>query len=212
MAHRRTNVAPGQKTWSHPRTDRVIRAVSPERPQPLTNTALQTTDKAFLLPSQLVRTVLAVSPFRRFCRCCDTASIGSVDTRTESAASSPPLWQLIVQLRESLGMSQVTLAQRLAERSGNPAITRTEISRWERGKRIPGPYWRTWLSEVLAVPPHRLETAAAAARRWRRSHKNDLPELAPYATERLSGVLQETVGRKRHKGHTTVVCRKNSSQ
>nr|WP_083466308.1 helix-turn-helix transcriptional regulator [Kibdelosporangium sp. MJ126-NF4]CEL13701.1 hypothetical protein [Kibdelosporangium sp. MJ126-NF4] len=90
-----------------------------------------------------------------------------MDSRTRTGPT--PLWLLIPQLRERKGMSQVTLARVLAERSGNPAVTRTEISRWERGKRIPGPYWRGWLSDVLDVSPARLETAARSARRVRRS-------------------------------------------
>lgn len=92
-----------------------------------------------------------------------------MDTRTEKAPV--PLWRLIPQLREVRGLSQVTLAQRLADRSGNPAITRAEISRWERGKRIPGPYWRGWLSEVLGVPAERLEISASFARRARRRNQ-----------------------------------------
>ncbi|MBE1461218.1 helix-turn-helix domain-containing protein [Kibdelosporangium phytohabitans] len=99
---------------------------------------------------------------------------------TRIATTTPPLWRLIPQLREQLGISQVTLARLLTETSGNPAVTRAEISRWERGKRIPGPYWRAWLSQVLDVSQDRLETAARSARNVRRSAGEPIPELAPY--------------------------------
>lgn len=66
------------------------------------------------------------------------------------------------------GLTQYELADQLAGVSGNDAVTREEVSRWERGKRIPGPYWRNWLSEVLGCPSERWETAALAARRSRR--------------------------------------------
>ncbi len=106
-------------------------------------------------------------------------------------------------------MSQVILAQRLAETSGNQTLTRTEISRWERGKRIPGPYWRGWLSEVLDVPPERLETAATSARRLRRTIKGEVRELAPYPRERFPEVSHPTVTQKHEKASMTVVCRRN---
>ncbi|WP_447007057.1 hypothetical protein ACRAKI_11555 [Saccharothrix isguenensis] len=54
--------------------------------------------------------------------------------------------------------------------SGNVGIAREEVSRRERGKRIPGPYWRTWLGQVLDTSQEELEQAAALARRTRRGH------------------------------------------
>ncbi|WP_084477485.1 helix-turn-helix transcriptional regulator [Actinokineospora enzanensis] len=70
-------------------------------------------------------------------------------------------------LRQARGMSQVDLAVRLHQVSGNDSITREAVSRWERGKRIPGPYWRGWLGRVLDVPVPVLEHAATSARRIR---------------------------------------------
>lgn len=51
--------------------------------------------------------------------------------------------------------------------SNNYGVSRTEVARWERGKRVPGPYWRGWLSSVLGVPVDQLGAAARAARALR---------------------------------------------
>ncbi|OKI27912.1 transcriptional regulator [Saccharothrix sp. CB00851] len=67
-----------------------------------------------------------------------------------------------------VGLAQYDLAERLHAASGNVSITREEVSRWERGKRIPGPYWRAWLGRVLDTPQQELEQAAAIARRTRK--------------------------------------------
>lgn len=66
-------------------------------------------------------------------------------------------------------MTQCELAARLSDASGNDSVSREEVSRWERGKRIPGPYWRAWLSLVLELPRDEIEQAAATARRTRRA-------------------------------------------
>nr|WP_246076705.1 helix-turn-helix domain-containing protein [Amycolatopsis cihanbeyliensis] len=76
---------------------------------------------------------------------------------------------LLLQHRYRHGLTQYTLADRLAIVSGNYSVTREEVSRWERGKRIPGPYWRAWLSLALELPRVELERAAAAQRHSRRN-------------------------------------------
>jgi putative transcriptional regulator len=75
-----------------------------------------------------------------------------------------PIGPMIRQTRESLGLSQYTLAGRLHEISGDDAITREHVSRWERGERIPRPYWRGHLSGALQIPRQTLDQAAALAR------------------------------------------------
>ncbi|MEJ2854088.1 MULTISPECIES: helix-turn-helix domain-containing protein [unclassified Saccharothrix] len=79
-----------------------------------------------------------------------------------------PISDILPKLRHGRGLSQYGLAARLTAASGNCSLTRDEVARWERGKRIPGPYWRRWLSRVLEVPAHELERAAAFTRRVRR--------------------------------------------
>ncbi|TDD70788.1 XRE family transcriptional regulator [Jiangella aurantiaca] len=76
---------------------------------------------------------------------------------------------VIRQARCRLGYSQYGIADELARISGNGSLTRDEVARWERGKRIPGPYWRQWISQVLDVGSTDLERAARAARQARRA-------------------------------------------
>ncbi|UMP00755.1 helix-turn-helix transcriptional regulator [Amycolatopsis sp. EV170708-02-1] len=80
-----------------------------------------------------------------------------------------PLCELLTGQRIAKGWSQGDLVAKLHTRSGNDSVTREEISRWERGKRIPGPYWRQWLGDVLDTSSRELELAAAVARRRRRT-------------------------------------------
>lgn len=65
-------------------------------------------------------------------------------------------------------------------------MTRHEISRWERGERIPD-VWLSALSEALDVPPQTIERAAAHAR------GEDFSPEAPSSAEALSYFLPEDV-------------------
>ncbi|MFD6073460.1 helix-turn-helix transcriptional regulator [Amycolatopsis lurida] len=84
------------------------------------------------------------------------------------SGEATPLCELLAEQRIAKGWSQCDLVAKLHTRSGNDSVTREEISRWERGKRIPGPYWRQRLSDVLGTPNRELELAAEVARRQRR--------------------------------------------
>ena len=53
--------------------------------------------------------------------------------------------------------------------SGRPSLTREDVSRWERGKVIPGAFWIDHLATVLQVPSRALLEAATVARVDRRS-------------------------------------------
>jgi transcriptional regulator with XRE-family HTH domain len=75
-----------------------------------------------------------------------------------------PVGDVIRELRHGLGLTQVALADRLAEASGNDGVNRRQVARWETGKRIPSRYWRNWISAVLEIPATRLDRAAAIAR------------------------------------------------
>ncbi|MFC4328477.1 helix-turn-helix domain-containing protein [Streptomyces andamanensis] len=66
-------------------------------------------------------------------------------------------------LRHHAGRSQRQLAALLCAAFGTESITRNEVSRWERGGRVPE-VWLPGLAHVLGVPPHELEQAAAYAR------------------------------------------------
>ena len=65
---------------------------------------------------------------------------------------------LIRDLRAAHGWSQGRLADELCRVTGYKAnITRTEVSRWERGKITPGPFWLRHLATALQVPLAMLE-------------------------------------------------------
>jgi putative transcriptional regulator len=84
-----------------------------------------------------------------------------------------PVGELIRDLRRRNGLTQLALADRLAEVSGNDGVNRRQVARWEHGKRIPSPYWRSWIAVVLETPPAHLDRAAALARFLRAA-----PEMA----------------------------------
>jgi transcriptional regulator with XRE-family HTH domain len=66
-------------------------------------------------------------------------------------------------LRREHGWSQGELANALAFASGRVTLTREEVSRWERGKRNPTPYWAGYLALVLRVPTDALRPAGPPA-------------------------------------------------
>jgi transcriptional regulator with XRE-family HTH domain len=80
------------------------------------------------------------------------------------------LGRQIARSRRRLGLSQQQLADRLCAATGGSTISRNEISRWERGARLPSGPWLTLLSTILGTqlsappPPKGTETVAAA--RW----------------------------------------------
>ena len=91
-------------------------------------------------------------------------------SRDDEGRRPEPIDKVLPELRRGCGLTQYDLAERLHAASGNVSITREDVSRWERGKRIPGPYWRAWLGRVLETSQQELEQAAAMARRVRRSN------------------------------------------
>ncbi|MFI8349285.1 helix-turn-helix domain-containing protein [Streptomyces sp. NPDC085596] len=69
----------------------------------------------------------------------------------------------LARLRRHSGRSQPQLAAALCVASGTQSITRNEVSRWERGARVPDT-WLPFLAAVFGVPLWELEQAAAYAR------------------------------------------------
>jgi transcriptional regulator with XRE-family HTH domain len=65
--------------------------------------------------------------------------------------------EMIAELRSGLGWSQGRLAEELGKASGHPSVTREYVSRWEHGRKTPGPFWTGHLSAVLQVPRWVLE-------------------------------------------------------
>lgn len=75
-----------------------------------------------------------------------------------------PIGRLIARRRRELGKSQQRLADLLCAVSGHPTVTRHEVSRWERGARVPVGETLCWLAQVLAIEMDTLEIAAANGR------------------------------------------------
>lgn len=102
------------------------------------------------------------------------------------------LGELIARAREQLGKSQYALAAALREAAGrgDGIPDRSMVARWETGRRIPTPYWRTYLAAVLAVSPADIDKSAAVARA-QRAHRagSSAPAEEPQSAERLRYVL-----------------------
>lgn len=69
----------------------------------------------------------------------------------------------LARLRRASGKSQRQLAGQLCALSGVARLTRNEVSRWERGDRIPDS-WLPFLAQALHVPASEVERAATYAR------------------------------------------------
>ncbi|HET6859612.1 MAG TPA: helix-turn-helix transcriptional regulator [Streptomyces sp.] len=87
----------------------------------------------------------------------------------------------LARLRHRAGRSQRQLAVDLCALSGIGSVTRNEVSRWERGERLPGA-WLPFLAQVLSIPLRDLEDAAAYAR-------SDGPETFPGVTATLAELM-----------------------
>ncbi|WP_433612610.1 helix-turn-helix domain-containing protein [Dactylosporangium sp. CA-139114] len=80
---------------------------------------------------------------------------------------------LVAHRRRRLGMSQRDLADRVCVVSGRPTFTRHELSRYERGVRLPGRTMIAVLAAVLDVPVALLMNAIETTL-TRRHHDNDV--------------------------------------
>ena len=77
----------------------------------------------------------------------------------------PGVGAIIARRRREQGRSQRGLAEALCLSSGRATVTRHEISRWERGRRVPGRPWLRFLARALDVQLEDLERASADDRR-----------------------------------------------
>jgi len=91
----------------------------------------------------------------------------STDQRPTRVPPDPAmtLGALLRTARRRQGDSQRRLADRLCAAARMPTVSRHEVSRWERGARLPSAYWLGWLAQVLVVDRAVLERAAARGRR-----------------------------------------------
>ncbi|MFJ8646059.1 helix-turn-helix domain-containing protein [Streptomyces sp. NPDC093546] len=88
----------------------------------------------------------------------------------------------LARLRKRSGISQRRLADMLCALSGVQSVTRNEVSRWERGARVPES-WLPFIAQALSAPLADLERAAAYARGDEHGHlpgsATTLAELLP---------------------------------
>ena len=86
---------------------------------------------------------------------------GSQAASGQSGGQEDPghLGALIRDLRSALGWSQGRLAAELCRAAQYQTVTRECVSRWENGKRLPGPFWLPHLAGALQVPLQELERA-----------------------------------------------------
>ncbi|MFJ6541083.1 helix-turn-helix domain-containing protein [Streptomyces sp. NPDC091385] len=89
----------------------------------------------------------------------------------------------LASLRRHSERSQSQLAAALCAASGTRSITRNEVSRWERGARVPEA-WLPFLATVFGVPLRELEQAAAYAR-------GDTQAALPGAASTLADLLPD---------------------
>ncbi|PZF91931.1 helix-turn-helix domain-containing protein [Micromonospora endophytica] len=89
--------------------------------------------------------------------------------------------EVLTRFRLARGWSQSRLAAELCAVAGVPTLSRHEISRWERQRRLPGRFWRCWLARVLGLPA---DLPPPAAGRDRRAGRRGTPTRPPAATRR----------------------------
>ncbi|WP_433080060.1 helix-turn-helix domain-containing protein [Dactylosporangium sp. CA-052675] len=76
--------------------------------------------------------------------------------------------ELLAHHRRQIGLSQQELAARICIESGRPTVTRHEVSRYERGRRLPTWALLTAIASSLNVPADEVRHAAAKERQRRR--------------------------------------------
>ncbi|MET7374484.1 helix-turn-helix domain-containing protein [Micromonospora arida] len=96
------------------------------------------------------------------------------------------LGPLLARCRLDRGLSQQRAAAELCAAAGVPTLSRHEVSRWERQRRVPGGFWLGWLAVVLDVPLVVLAEAAATTRRAGSTRATG-PSRAPAASARPAG-------------------------
>ncbi|MFI1385264.1 transcriptional regulator [Embleya sp. NPDC020886] len=100
---------------------------------------------------------------------------------------------LIARVRREQGRTQQRLADLLCQASGDATVTRHEVSRWERGVRLPT-RWLPWISTVLGISLDELEAAAAPMRGRRGQAAPPVPGSAtPWCTDEWSRADAEAV-------------------
>jgi transcriptional regulator with XRE-family HTH domain len=104
----------------------------------------------------------------------------------------------LARLRREAGKSQRRLAEALCDVSGRDTVTRHEVSRWERGGRVPTS-WLPYLATVFNVPLDGLERVLANSLQNRSDAREPGPQLMlsdllPHTAEWQANVTGRRVG------------------
>jgi hypothetical protein len=103
------------------------------------------------------------------------------------------LGRQVAAARLARGWSQRDLAERLCVAGGRPTLTRGEVSRWERGDRQPGRFWRERLVKLLDLPPLQPHVRLPGWRRVARGLWAPPRVVAPPAHARIGRARQRNV-------------------
>jgi transcriptional regulator with XRE-family HTH domain len=100
-------------------------------------------------------------------------------------SSNSEFGRYLADIRRASGKSQRRLAESLCDVSGRITVTRHEVSRWERGERVPTS-WLPYLATVLNVPLETLERVLANTTRVQETSPAITgPQRTPDDEERL---------------------------
>jgi transcriptional regulator with XRE-family HTH domain len=100
-----------------------------------------------------------------------TAQTAATATFVAPVPASPGT--MIAAARRRRGLSQRALAGRLCMATGMATVSRHEVSRWERGTRLPSAYWLDPLAALLGIDRADFYRAVVRARRDRRRVRAD---------------------------------------
>jgi len=119
----------------------------------------------------------------------ETATSETRSAATIIAQLSASPGTMIMAARRRHGLSQRALAGRLCAATGIATVSRHEVSRWERGTRLPSAYWLGPLAALLGIDRADFDRAIVRARRDRRRSRADVGDaLSRWRVTRV-GVL-----------------------
>jgi transcriptional regulator with XRE-family HTH domain len=104
-----------------------------------------------------------------------TAETTSAATVVARVTASPGT--MIMAARRRRGLSQRALAGRLCAATGMATVSRHEVSRWERGTRLPSVYWLEPLAALLGIDRVDFDRAVVRARSDRRRSRADVDDV-----------------------------------
>jgi transcriptional regulator with XRE-family HTH domain len=112
---------------------------------------------------------------------------------------------LVASRRSELGLSQRELADRVCAESGRATMTRHELSRYERGVRLPGDVTLNALAQALEMPTAVLKNAVTATTQARRHPDGEQPHPAWCDRAACSAYSKPANGRDVHRSTPVII-------